>query len=387
MIPHIQRLSVLSRVAMPVRLSVRKVGPRSMTGLGALSPALVQAKKLGCKQGAEYTSKGWQCREKNPAVAKKLKHAAALARKKMEKRIAATTQTTKAKKLTPQRAFELLRAGRARVAAKKAQSTAPSESIKVGNIRVAPIPIDPGKDVAVVTANEESLVTTEAEDEGGLGLGALLAGAVGVVAVGGIAYLLLRKKGGAPASSPRRSSAKRSTRSSTAPISSARSTLRSGTAVLPNKYGSTKAGRWRLYSTQSGNYLLTTKSHASGPVPIEIDDVTHGSAKRLGQVTAPWPRYASQADDLVQRLLMRANASKRGPIELELARFFYKRGVAVRKRRGYRPEAAYSAWRQALKDGRDLLSEFRRARKVTATKATKEAKGFFESGLFPPRSK
>jgi hypothetical protein len=179
---------------------------------------------------------------------------------------------------------------------------------------VAPIPIDPGKDVAVVTANEESLVTTsESEDEGGIGFGTLLAGAAAVAAVGGIAYLLLRNKGGAPAA-PARTSAKRSTRRSSprsTQRSSSRSTLPSGTAVMPNRSGTTKQGRWWLYSADSGNYLLTTKHHGGGSVPIVIDDVTYGSAKRLGQVTAPWPRYASQADDLVQQVRVRTNPSKR----------------------------------------------------------------------------
>jgi len=300
-----QRLAVIPRrVVRRPWISVRKVGPKSVAGLGALSPALVQAKRLGCKSGAEYTSKGWRCREQNPAVQKLKKYQDALRLKALAKKMAPKAKTTLRASL--QRA--------AKLASAKRQAAPATETIKIGNIKVAPIPIDPGKDVAVVTANEESLVTTsESEDEGGIGFGTLLAGAAAVAAVGGIAYLLLRNKGGAPAA-PARTSAKRSTRRSSprsTQRSSSRSTLPSGTAVMPNRSGTTKQGRWWLYSADSGNYLLTTKHHGGGSVPIVIDDVTYGSAKRLGQVTAPWPRYASQADDLVQQVRGRTNPSKR----------------------------------------------------------------------------
>lgn len=361
----------------------------SFTGLGVLPKHLgqrkAQEKKLGCKMGAEYTSKGWRCREQNPTVQKQKKYQDALRLKALAKKL-----KPKVTKLTQRRAGELLRQGRARVAAARASSSkAPPENVKIGNLTVAPIPIDPAKDVAVVTANEESLVTAEEtadEDEGGLGIGGLLAGAAAVAAVGGIAYLLLRNKGGGAA--PARTSAKRSTRSSSprsTQRSSSRSTLPSGTAVMPNRSGTTKRGRWWLYSAPSGNYLLTTRHHSGGPVPITIDDVTHGSAKRLGHVTAPWPRYASQADDLVQKVSMRENASKKRPhVNLELARFFYKRGNGVRRRSGNNPQAAYSGWRKALEDGNDLLVKYQKVMKVSRGRAVEEAIGFYEAGLFTP---
>lgn len=349
MIPQMQRLAVIPRrVVRRPWISVRKVGPKSVAGLGALSPALVQAKKLGCKLGAEYTSKGWRCREQNPTVQKQKKYQDALRLKALAKKL-----KPKVTKLTQRRAGELLRQGRARVAAARASSSkAPPENVKIGNLTVAPIPIDPAKDVAVVTANEESLVTAEEtadEDEGGLGIGGLLAGAAAVAAVGGIAYLLLRNKGGGAA--PARTSAKRSTRRSSPTStrrSSSRSTLPSGTAVMPNRSGTTKQGRWWLYSTDRGNYLLTTRHHGGGSVPITIDDVTHGSAKRLGQVTAPWPRYASQADDLVQKVSMRTNA-RRVPRLSDGDRELWVMNT----------EGLYRMWKSSRKSKRDFIRDHR----------------------------
>lgn len=311
----------------------------SFNGLGALSPALVQAKKLGCKLGAEYTSKGWRCREQNPAVQKLKKYQDALRRKALAKKMAPKVKTTIRASL--QRA--------AKLASAKRQAAQPTETIKIGNIKVAPIPIDPGKDVAIVNANEESLVTTETEDEGGIGIGTLLAGAAAVAAAGGLAYLLLRNKGGSAA--PARASVKRSARRSSprsTQRSSSRSTLPSGTAVMPNRSGTTKRGRWWLYSTPSGNYLLTTKHHSSGSVPITIDDVTHGSAKRLGQVTAPWPRYASQADDLVQQVRVRPNA-RRVPRLSDGDRELWVMNT----------EGLYRMWKSSRKSKRDFIRDHR----------------------------
>jgi hypothetical protein len=73
--------------------------------------------------------------------------------------------------------------------------------------------------------------------------------------------------------------------------------------VRSNRFGETKRGRWVLHTTEEANYLLTTKGHGKGPVPILVQDVTNGFSRKIGEVTAPWPSYLSDADRVVQKAL------------------------------------------------------------------------------------